>query len=280
MSLGFKTLLAVTGSDFGAHSLDVAIENCRQADAHLSVLALAVMPTPAVDFYGVGFANMTADIYAEGRSVAKKRADDVTRQLQDAQISGDVTEEFVPFGLISDIVARRAKHVDLTVIARARGEETTMYEGIIKGALFESGRSVLLTAATAEPCMNPKRVMIAWNAGREASRAVRDSLNLLINTTEVHIVMVDPVPSFEGHGPEPGMDVASYLARHGLNVIVDAIPSEGQNVADKLMHKAQDINADLIVMGGYGHSRFRQQLFGGTTRDMCTEPAIPVFMTH
>ena len=84
----------------------------------------------------------------------------------------------------------------------------------------------------------------------------------------MHAVLIDPVPSFEGHGPEPGADLAAYLARHGIEAMVHRLPHEGKGTGEMLRRTASDLGADLIVMGGFGHSRLRERIFGGTTTSM------------
>ena len=93
-------------------------------------------------------------------------------------------------------------------------------------------------------------------------------------------MLIDPVPSFEGHGPEPGADLATYLGRHGISLTVHRLPREGKDVSEVLQRTAVDLGADLIVMGGFGHSRLRQRIFGGTTTSTIRETRIPVLMAH
>jgi len=132
------------------------------------------------------------------------------------------------------------------------------------------------------PAAFPKvrRVVIAWDASVEASKAVRDAIELMQAAEATHAVLIDPVPSFEGHGPEPGADLATYLGRHGISLTVHRLPKEGREVADILQRAAADLEADLIVMGGFGHSRLRQRIFGGTTTSTMRDTRVPVLMAH
>jgi nucleotide-binding universal stress UspA family protein len=125
-----------------------------------------------------------------------------------------------------------------------------------------------------------RKVIIAWDASVEASKAVRDAIGLMQAADEVHAVLIDPVPSFEGHGPEPGADLATYLGRHGIAATVHRLPREGKETGAMLRRTAGDLGADLIVMGGFGHSRLRQRIFGGTTTSMMKEVSVPVLMAH
>ncbi len=96
----------------------------------------------------------------------------------------------------------------------------------------------------------------------------------------VHIAMVDPDTGDDAHGEEPGADLAAALARHDVPVTVDALPSAGQTVAGRLLSHAADCGASLIVMGGYGHWRLRESVFGGATRDMVRQTTVPLLMAH
>jgi nucleotide-binding universal stress UspA family protein len=122
--------------------------------------------------------------------------------------------------------------------------------------------------------------MVGWDASVEASKAVRDAIGPMQAAREVHAVLIDPVPSFEGHGPEPGADLAAYLARHGIKAVVHRLPREGKETGEVLRRTASDLGADLIVMGGFGHSRLRERIFGGTTTSMMKNVIVPVLMAH
>jgi nucleotide-binding universal stress UspA family protein len=109
---------------------------------------------------------------------------------------------------------------------------------------------------------------------------VREALELLAAADEVRLVLVDPVEGEKAHGAEPGADIAAYLARHGIKVVVDRVPSEGHPVADVLRRRAMDFDAEMLVMGAYGHSRFRERLLGGATRSILDDVPLPLFMAR
>ena len=156
----------------------------------------------------------------------------------------------------------------------------TLKDKAIEGALFSSGRPALVVPAGTFPTLKPKRVMVAWDARLEAARAVREAIEILAAADDVRIVLVDPKADEADHGAEPGADVAAYLARHGVKVTVDRLPSQGMTVAEILRRHARDAGAELLVMGAYGHSRLRERIFGGTTRSMLEETTVPVFMAR
>jgi nucleotide-binding universal stress UspA family protein len=119
---------------------------------------------------------------------------------------------------------------------------------------------------------------VAWNAGREASRAVNDALPLLTRAKVVRILAINPDRTGE-HGEEVGADVALHLARHGVNADVSVVGSDIGD-ADMLLSQVSDFGADLIVMGAYGHSRARELILGGMTRHVLHHMTVPVFMSH
>src|SRR6185436_7271120 len=121
--------------------------------------------------------------------------------------------------------------------------------------IFASGRPVLLLPPT-PPAAGCHRVLVGWNAGREAARAVGDALPLLEKADAVELLVVDQGRNSTGHGEEPGADIARHLARHGVQVEVRRIQSAGGEVGRLLLARAASFGADLLVMGAYGHSRF------------------------
>ena len=121
--------------------------------------------------------------------------------------------------------------------------------------------------------------MIGWNESGEAINAIRAAMPLITGADAVHVVVIDPPQ----HGPnrsDPGGQVSQYLARHGAKVEIDVLSKTLPRVSDVLLRHADDMKADMLVMGAYGHSRFREAVFGGATRDMLEQTDLPVFMAH
>jgi nucleotide-binding universal stress UspA family protein len=125
-----------------------------------------------------------------------------------------------------------------------------------------------------------KRILIAWNASTPAMRAVIGALPLLSAASEVRIATIDAVPSKAGHGEAPGRELAAYLARRGVDAEVVNLDGLGRATAQRVNEAALDFDADLIVMGAYGHSRAREFVLGGATRDMLAAPTMPLLLSH
>jgi nucleotide-binding universal stress UspA family protein len=141
-----------------------------------------------------------------------------------------------------------------------------------------AGRPVLVVPYIGPSGTLGKRVLLAWNATREATRAATDALPFLQAADEVLVVLVKPHSI--SHGEVPGADIGLYLARHGVHVKVETIEGVDIDAGNLLLSRAADLSSDLIVMGAYGHSRFSELVLGGVTRTMFESMTVPVLMSH
>jgi nucleotide-binding universal stress UspA family protein len=227
---------------------------------------------------------MVSDVWLEERREDERllaaRVEAITGFLSSSPVSADVSGEYCELVMADDVIGRRARYCDLTVIGPELLEGATLKEKAVEGVLFSAGGPLLLMPQGAAFNLRPRRVMVAWDARMEAARAVRDARGLLAGAEEVILTLVDPVEGEGAHGAEPGADAAAYLSRHGARVRVDRIPGKGRDVAEVLGGHAVDCGADMMVMGAYGHSRLRERIFGGVTRSFLDRPPLPVFMAR
>jgi len=140
------------------------------------------------------------------------------------------------------------------------------------------GRPVLFVPYAGHYAACGKRVLVAWNASREAARAVSDALPLLARAESVEVVAFDPDRG--DHGETPGADFSLYLARHGVKATAARQRAPSLDIGAQILSRAADTGADLIVMGGYGHSRLREVVLGGATRSLLEAMTVPVLMSH
>jgi nucleotide-binding universal stress UspA family protein len=278
--MAFKTLLTITGPELGNGDLRLTAGLCEEIGAHLSVLVMALAAPPPVGEYAAMVSQVWLEQREEDRKELEARTAAVSEFLAGSGLSSDVTSEYQEIAEADDAIGRRARYADLTVVGPEMLARETLKEKVLEGALFSSGRPMLLVPAGSKPTLKPKRVMVGWDSRLEASRAIRESLDMLAAAEEVHVVLVDPVERKNGHGAEPGADVAVYLARHGAKVTVDRLPGQGQPVAPVLGRHASDCAAELLVMGAYGHSRLRERILGGATRSMLDDPKLPILMAR
>ena len=278
--MAFKTLLAVTGPDLGDGDLKLAIALCEEIEAHLAVLVVALAAPPPIGEY----AAVVSDAWLQERQadmdMLQKRTAVVTALLASSPVSSDVSSEYPEEAGADDVIGRRARYADVTLLGPELLSRGILKSKAIEGALFSSGKPLLLVPEGSAPTLKPKRIMVAWDSRIEASNAVARSLDLLSDADNVHLVLVDPLEGETGQGAEPGADLATYLARFGVKGTVDRVPSQGRTVAATLRQHAIDISADLLVMGAYGHSRLRERIFGGVTRSMIDEPPLPILMAR
>lgn len=277
--MSFKTILTVTAPELDLSDLRLAADLCENAGAHLATLVIQVAAPPPV-----GYTTMLTEAWFEERQEDLRRLDaaraEVTAFLAARSIPSDVTAEFPELSWADETIGLRARYADLTIMGPKLLATNTLRAKTIEGTLFFSGRPLLLIPDKDQATLTPRRIAVAWDARFEASRAVREALDLLIAADDVRLVLVDPREEDEGHGVEPGADIATYLARHGVKASVERLPSQGLDVADILRRFTTDFGADMLVMGAYGHSRLRERVFGGVTRSMLDNPPLPIFLAR
>ncbi len=262
----------------GKALLKGAAEFAAGRDAHL--VALLVRPEPSVPY--ASLIDVPVDAYArdleDAREETRRDVRAVESVLARHSNAFEVRGATVPSSLMGHEYARQARYADIALFPPRNGNSDV--QRALDNTLFESGRPILIAPDGCRLDGIGRRVAVAWDASREASRALGDALGLVERGGSVHIVMVDPVVAPEHHGEEPGADIATALARHGLRVTVDALPDAGRPFCEQFLSHAREIDADLLVAGAYGHSRLREILIGGATRDLMEQADRPVLMSH
>lgn len=278
--MSFKSLLTVTGIRQGEADLKLVASLCEEIDAHMSVLVLMLASPPSEGEYAAVVSPAWLEERESEMRQMEKRTAVVSKMLSQSTVSADLSSNYPDEAWADEVVGRRARYADLTVLGPELLATGTFKKQIVEAVLFWSGKPLLLVPQGARATLKPKRVLVAWDASLEASRAVRESLDFLVGAEEVRIVMIDPIRDELHHGAEPGADIAAYLARHGVKVTVDRLPSSNQSVATVLFQHATDTAAEMLVMGAYGHSRLRELIFGGATRSAIDDPRLSVFLAR
>lgn len=275
-----KTLFTVTGSEQPADAVARAIEMSRENACHVAVLVIGIAVPASATAYGAVPADTWSQEREKGRAAATEKATEIEALMKEAEVSGDVATYYCDEGQIADIVGMRARYTDLGLVLPSPDQDTRLTNKTLEGFVYQSARPFLFVPGNITATLKPKRILIGWNSTREAASAVHDAMDMLGAADTVHVAIVDPVAGEFDQGEEPGSDIAAYLARHRVKVTVDVLASGGRSAADALLQHATDIDADLIVAGAYGHSRLREFLFGGATRDLLANEAFPVLMAH
>lgn len=223
---------------------------------------------------------MAGPLWAEVVAETQKTLEAEYRQIKDRvarmDCSVEVRREDAYLGTVEEAAARHAMYCDFTLMQAPKNE---FANAAFEGALFGSGRPVLLIP---EGWSNPafaKRVVVAWKAKREAARALADAAPFLREAEEVAVVTVDAKANGEGAGP--GRDIAAHLARKNLKVELRNVDGLGRTAEDAILDEVRAFDGDLLVMGGYGHSRAREFIFGGVTRSIARGASpLPVLIAH
>ncbi|MER9683849.1 universal stress protein [Mesorhizobium sp. M0184] len=295
--MAFRSVLSVTGADHSDQDVRTAASLCAEVGAHLSVLIMSPLPVAMSSRQlGDGIPEWPRQ-RAHAIAALEKRYRQIERFSQDVASLEKTSREIHKLlratwrcydvdiancdqASVGDAVRQRALCNDLTIVGPALLNDINLGPLVINGSLFDTGKPVLVVPEGAEATLSPQRVLVGWDSRAEASRAVREALDLLSAAEEVRVALVDPVPTWTGSGAEPGADVAAYLTRHGARVSVDLLPSAGKPVATVLAQHAIDTSADVIVMGAYGSRRLRERLFGGVTRWIVGKPSLPLFLAR
>lgn len=278
--MSYKTILSVTGIHQSDDDLRAAAELCASAGAHLSALVVALSVSPPIGEYAAAVSVDWLDERNREIATLDQRAEDARALLAKTGISYDVDTIYTEVAWSDEEIGERASYADISILGPGLKLDPELRARAIDGCLFKSARPVLLVPSNRKPTLSPKTVILAWDSRLEAARAAREAIDIMKDADEVHVTLVDPRASSARNGEEPGADVAAYLARHGVEVTVDRLAGGGRPVEEVLTQHALDVSADLMVMGGYGHSRVREWIFGGVTRAILKFPRVPVLITH
>jgi nucleotide-binding universal stress UspA family protein len=181
-------------------------------------------------------------------------------------------------GVAPTLLGRIARRFDLSVVGQTKPDGIVTDDLFIEAALFESGRPVIVVPYIQTHRLKLDRVLVCWDAGRSAARAVGDAMPFLQRSKSIEVVIVSN--GRRANDEIPGADIGEHLARRDLKVEVKQLVADGIEVANVILSHAADVAADFIVMGGYGHSRIREFVLGGTTHGMLKSMTVPTLMSH
>lgn len=262
----------------------------KEGKAHLSVVHMRARPAPPTNVYFPlgGISTEFTENFQKAEDQLADRLKALFVQLCEECGAGIVSLEErtdahgvtaawsdVEGDLLTDY-ARNATASDLSVLAAAGDDATPMEESLAESLLFQSGRPVLMCPA-AGLAASPEKIVVAWNGNQEAARAVGASLDVLKDAKDVNVISVRKTDA-----PFINTDeITAYLRLHGVNAARAKIEvTDDENVTVRLDEEIREEKPDLLVMGAYSHSRWRQAVLGGFTRHMIHEAKMPVLMMH
>lgn len=278
--MSYKTILVHLNDERRVAGLiDAANTLGQRFEAH--VIALYVMPpipTYGPTAFGAGYIEA-------GLKMFREEADRVRKAFDEATKGRTLVPEWrlVEPGerTVADCVIDQGRCADLIILGqRDRDFDFSPVLDVPERVIIESGRPVLMIPNAGRFPTIGSRATIAWNARREATRAVFDALPLLMEAEKVRVVWVNPQNEKEASGDLPGSEIAATLARHGIKCESAPASSGDIGVGDVLLSGLADDSTDLLVMGAWGHSRMREMVFGGATRHILEHMTAPVLMSH
>lgn len=249
------------------------------AKAHRAALSLYVFAPPLVQplpmstaTASVWVANESERLEAMTSSAMRSASDAIAR----ASIDFVAEHPGALFEPRSHRFVQLARVHDVTVLDAAEAADTSQ-RTIIEDVLFDSGRPVLLVPRHGGKA-KPQRVAVAWDGSARSARAVKDALPFLVGAETVVAVSVEGEKDLSRMAP--GSDLAAYLARYGVECKLATLAAPQRDVAARLRLFVAEEDIDMIVMGAFVHSRFRQALLGGVTQSLLGEAPVPLFMAH
>lgn len=246
----------------------------RFHDAHLSVAILSVVPTPD---YAVAFGPpyiLLADYVEAAEEKQAKVAKIGERDGFEVRTLSDEP------GALLDKAPVQARYADLVLFGPASAyANMRLRRRLLENVALSSGRSVMILPSGWKP--RPfDHIAIGWNATREATRALADSLDLASPGAKIDVLVAGARPTAKGHGSEPGADIARHLSRHGFDVTVHRLDGQEASDSEALTSFARNHHADLLVLGASAHSRLRELFLGGVTHDLLDGGPVPILFGH
>jgi len=278
--------VVLDGSAPSESRLTLAIALAQQHDAHLtgiSALTLLMPARPVVHPGGYSERDMlpTSSLVNLG-DVAAEKAERIEAAFQERlRLSGVQGEWRVVSDKLSEAVARQARHADLIILGQVDPNHPPLLAGrqLVEDVLLTSGRPTLVIPYIGRFETFGTNILVAWNDSSEAARAVHDAIPLLAKAASVTILAVNP-GGREAATDDATTDLIHHLARHGISAKPARTVAAEISISDVLLSYAADINADLLIAGGYGHSRLRERILGSTTHKLLQHLTVPVLMSH
>ncbi|MGR3323281.1 MAG: universal stress protein [Pseudooceanicola sp.] len=277
----FKTVFtAIADLDSVPVQLKYASTVAEAFGAHLDVFCLGLDRSNLGYYYEGASAVALQEAIDRARGDAEAIEKAVVTELERSGLAFGTDIEVAQMADLGRHVGERARFADLTVLPLPYGaDKGPELEPIVEAALFEGQAPILAVPDSGKLIPQPKQVMLAWDESAEALTAIRRAMPILKKADTTQIVVVDP-PVRGRNRSDPGGVLAQYLARHGIHAEIDVLSKTMPRITDILKRHATESGAEMIVMGAYGHSRFREAILGGATRNMLEEAPVPVFLAH
>jgi len=267
----------LTGSNEDRFRIGYAEAVAELFDAHLTGLQVHVLPE-LIEYSDPAGSGFLQTLLVESHEAAQKFHDSLAERFSALRVPHELRRLDVYPSTVGNELAAVARIADLFIGTRPYGVPTRE-ERIEEAVLFKSGRGCLLVPPGGKSPARFDTVFVAWNNTREAARALAESMPFLRRARQVIVGIAEQHGASEQYGEAVGADIGRHLSRQG--VVAEIRPINGwANAGEGLLNEARKSSADLVVMGGYGHSRFREWVLGGVTRHLLTHATVPILIAH
>ena len=279
--MSIKTILVyVPSGKNAAATLGAVLKVAGAGNAHVIGLHL----TPDLPVYGEFPAEVSQEVVDRLQKAGEQAAAAARLAFEEAFKDSAVTHEWrgfiASYVMGADLIAQQGRSVDLIVCGKASEDVPDAWSDFAETALMRSGRPVLIVPPGAAAKPVGKHAVIAWNDTREAARAVFDSLALIQDAASVRAITLIDNEDQRADAEANGAPLAAALARHGIKATFEVSYAAGGSTGEAILAKLLDNGCDLLIMGGYSHSRFREMLFGGVSRDILRNTWVPTLVSH
>ena len=278
--MSYKTIAVHLDTSVNAHPrLETALPLAKQFGAHLTGVFALFSPDPRSLYVMAG----TAEYYREHAERRAERREALQRLFHAELRRAEVEGEWIAVNESASFAMPRLGHcADLIVAGQDNPDDAESYVGDFfpENLILSSGRPVLLVPYARNERTTGSRILVAWDGSREATRAVHDALPFMRAAQNTTILTVNGMQE-DGSARIPGADIATVIARHGVRAdVLDIETGADGSIGEVLLSQVADTGADLLVMGGYGHARWRELVLGGATRTILKSMTVPVLMSH
>ena len=276
----YKSIFTVwDGRESSRAAFQAALQLVRKYDAHLNVLCLGYDRfQPAFGYVDIS-PIMVNDSIVDARNQAEELEQEVKAILEIEDVNWSVETGIAQLAGLSHVIGDAARFSDLVVLPQPYDNDgDEKLARIVEAALFEANIPVFIHPTDTVESFG-KRIVIAWNESNEALTAIRAALPFIQAADKVEVVIIAPA-RHDSDRADPGAAISTMLARYGANVDVTVLPRSVPKISDILNRHILETGADMLVMGAYGHSRFRESILGGATRNALESAAVPVLMSR
>jgi nucleotide-binding universal stress UspA family protein len=279
--MSIKTILVYVPSEKNAQAtLDTVVKIAAPRNAHVVGLHI----TPDLPVYGEFPAEVSQDVIDRLQKAGNDAAAAAKRAFDGAFKAGSVSHEWrgfvASYVLGADLIVQQGRSADLIVCGKPADDVPDAWSDFAESAIMRSGRPVLVLPPDASAKTIGKHAVIAWNDTREAARAVFDSIDLLKGAETVRAVTFIESEAQRPAAESYGAPLVAALGRHGINANFEIAYASGGPTGETICSKLAGEGCDLLIMGGYSRSRFREMLFGGVSRDILRDTWVPTLISH